>query len=160
MRILRLFLIALLFTLSTAYDYKTYNHTVKNLQSGCSCAGGSIPTWNYETIPLTSAGIGCIGGCGGTRFEIHDYSTTVSVLRVWKGSGSPDDGLKSIEVELFNGKKQTVGITPSRGPDASYEFAPGETIVGDIELCGNGIGSRTGRISFTTSRQKNIYGWG
>jgi len=64
--------------------------------------------------------------------------------------------LKSIEVELFNGKKQTVGITPSRGPDASYEFAPGETIVGDIELCGNGIGSRTGRISFTTSKNQKF----
>jgi len=115
----------------------------------CECAGGSISTWPYETVPISSSGAGCIGGCGGSRFEVHDFATTVSVLKAW--TGGDHNGLSALYIELFNGKVFSLGSVPARGPDAQITFATGETIVGDIELCGNGVGSLTGFIKFQTS---------
>ena len=41
-------------------------------EQNCYCAGGSIPVWNYETVPSAQTGAGCIGGCGGHPFADHD----------------------------------------------------------------------------------------
>jgi len=54
--------------------------------------------------------------------------------------------------QLFDGTRFTVGSIPSHAPDASITFSPGETLVGDFELDGNGIGTRCGRIFFKTSK--------
>jgi hypothetical protein len=113
-----------------------------------NCAMVSI--WQYETIPLAQSGAGCIGGLGGGDFQIHDYGTTVKEIRAW--TGGEKNGLKALYVELFNGRTGVYGNIPAYGPAAVIVLSPGETIVGTMELCGNGIGSRTGYIYFKTSK--------
>jgi len=78
----------------------------------------------------------------------HDYGTNVRELKVW--TGGEHNGFRAIYVKLFNGKEFTAGSIPAYGA-SSITFAQGETIIGTIELCGNGIGTRTGHIHFKTS---------
>jgi hypothetical protein len=92
---------------------------------------------------------GCIGGCGGGPFNFHAFGTTVQTIRAWKGGDH--DGLVALDVQLFSGDRQVMGSIPTRGPDASFTFAIGETLIGDVELCGNGVGTRTGLLRFKTS---------
>jgi len=125
------------------------NITLYTPNSFCNCGGGQVSIYPYESIPISTSGAGCIGGCDGTPFEFHDYATTVSVLRAWTGGSS--DGIHALDIELFNGRRQTFGQAPGTGPSATIQFALGEMIVGDIELCGNGVGTRLGFIRFTTS---------
>ena len=49
-------------------------------EQNCYCAGGSIPVWNYETVPLAQTGAGCIGGCGGYPFADHDTSGQLNTI--------------------------------------------------------------------------------
>eukprot|EP01097_Dermamoeba_algensis_P003620 TRINITY_DN2490_c0_g1_i5.p1 TRINITY_DN2490_c0_g1~~TRINITY_DN2490_c0_g1_i5.p1 ORF type:complete len:404 (-),score=83.69 TRINITY_DN2490_c0_g1_i5:130-1341(-) len=119
-----------------------------SLQDSCYCAGGSVQLWNYETMPLSNTGAGCIGGCGGGPFTIHEYSIPVQELNVWVDG----DDFQAMSVKFFNGNRYTVGSIPARGPNQSIVFALGETIVGTMELCGNGHGSRTGYMDFKTSK--------
>lgn len=123
------------------------------LLGGCSCAGGSIHIWpTYETIPSSNPGhAGCIGGCGGSPFTMHDYMTSVRDLRVWWGHGVENNGFRAIQVVFFNGKQQTHGTLPAAGADASFTFKAGEFLDGVVTLCGNGWGSRTGYLHFKTN---------
>jgi hypothetical protein len=114
----------------------------------CSCGGGTISLYGYEVIPL-DGNTGCVGGCGGNGFSVHNFATSVKTLRVW--TGGDHNGFRAMDIELFDGTARTLGSPPARGPDSQITFSPGEYIVGDMELCGNGVGSRTGYLAFTTS---------
>jgi len=123
------------------------------LLGGCSCAGGSISIWTtYETFPTSNPGnAGCIGGCGGIAFTMHDYMTSVRDLRIWWGHGAEYNGFKAIQVVFFNGKQQTQGVLPASGADASFTFNAGEFLDGVVTLSGNGHGTRTGYLHFKTN---------
>jgi len=74
----------------------------------------------------------------------------VKEMRIW--TGGENNGFTAIYITMSNGNKYSVGNIPARGPDGAITFAPGETLVGTIELCGNGIGTRTGYMYFKTSK--------
>jgi len=120
----------------------------------CYCAGGNVPLFGYETVPSSNTGSGCIGGCDGSPFWVHEEPTNVKELKVWLGGDS--NGFRAIFVQLFSGSEFTQGVIPAQGPDASITFAAGETIVGDITIDGNGIGTRVGHLSFSTSLNQNF----
>lgn len=103
----------------------------------------------------------CIGGFngGGKAYDHHHHGQPIKTLRVWMGGA--DDGVKAIQMETFgdaHGKtfEDTIGIIPARGADNTITFAPGEQIVGDITLCGNGVGTRLGHIGFKTSKDQTF----
>jgi len=122
---------------------------IKNTVGGCDCAGGSTPLFGYETIPISVQGAGCIGSCNGNPYWIHTEQTTVKEIKIWLGGDS--NGFRALYVQLFNGQDFVQGVIPASGPDASITFAVGETIVDDITICGNGVGSVVGYLAFTTS---------
>lgn len=127
------------------------------LGASFKCAGGNIKLYSfYETYARTSGGTACIGGSGGSAFYLHSYRTTVKVLRVWVGHGSPNDGFKAIQVEYFNGKTAHKGSIPSSGADKTFTFNAGEMLDGSIVLGGNGVGSRTGYLHFKTNRGRSF----
>jgi len=127
------------------------------LGASFQCAGGNIKLYSfYETYARTSGGTACIGGSGGSAFYLHSYRTTVKVLRVWVGHGSPNDGFKAIQVEYFNGKTAHKGSIPSSGADKTFTFNAGELLDGSIVLGGNGVGSRTGYLHFKTNRGRSF----
>lgn len=142
----------------TATDVNLAAADDNKLLRGCSCAGGHINIWStYETIPSSNPGhAGCIGGCGGSAFTAHDYMTSVRDLRIWWGHGADHNGFKAIQVVFFNGKQETHGILPASGPDASFSFKAGEYLDGQVTLCGNGIGSRTGYLHFKTNQGREF----
>lgn len=82
---------------------------------------------------------------------MHDYTTTVKTIRVWWGHGVDHDGFKAIQVVFFNGEQKQAGVLPSSGADASFTFNAGEFITGEITICGNGVGTRTGYLHFRTN---------
>jgi len=128
--------------------------TVNSSFDGCYCAGGNTPLFGYETIPTTSNNVGCIGGCDGSPFNVHAEDSTVQNLKVWLGGDH--NGFRAIFVQMFNGQQFTQGSIPSSGPDATITFAAGETIVGDITIDGNGVGTRVGYLAFSTSANQNF----
>lgn len=52
-----------------------------NNELNCSCAGGEIYVYDYETIPLAHTGAGCIGGCGGNPFMFHDPTSELNAVK-------------------------------------------------------------------------------
>lgn len=119
--------------------------------SNCKCSGGSVKYYQYEDVPHSNAGSGCIGGCGGDPFAMHQYQTTIKTLRVWWGHSSEYDGFNAIQVQYFNGQQATIGKIPATGADSEFTFNAGEMLKGQAILCGNGIGTRTGYLSFETT---------
>lgn len=121
-----------------------------NNSSHVTNLGESIYSWGYEEILSDHKGSNCIGGGGGAWFQDHVYSTTVHKITVW---GNGDHGaFSAIQTELFDGTRYVRGNTLSSGnPIAEFEFARGETLTGHLVLSGNGVGSRTGYLKFTTS---------
>eukprot|EP00761_Pharyngomonas_kirbyi_P012770 gb/GECH01012797.1/.p1 GENE.gb/GECH01012797.1/~~gb/GECH01012797.1/.p1 ORF type:complete len:395 (+),score=81.48 gb/GECH01012797.1/:1-1185(+) len=124
--------------------------SISQHNGGCYCAGGNIPSQpSYSKIPQAQDGAGCIGGCGGSPYIFSEDNSNVKELKVWMGGDH--DGATAIYVSFFNGKTHTAGSIPAHNPDGQITFDEGERIVGTIELCGNGIGTRLGHISFKTS---------
>jgi len=121
---------------------------------GYSCVGNTFD--DYETYT------GCVGGspaCGGEEFSYHHYSQPIQTIRAW--TGGADNGLKAIQIQTFqdiHGQSftDTIGKIPANNPDAEITLSPGELISVSIELCGNGIGTRTGHISFKTSKDQTF----
>jgi len=120
---------------------------------GSGCAGGSIPLLApYETYPIGTDNSACIGGDGGSPFHFHQLGSPVQTLQVWVGGGAPNDGIKAIFVQFFDGTSYTAGSIPASGfTKSEFTFEQGETLQGQYILCGNGIGTRTGYIYFETS---------
>jgi len=112
--------------------------------------GDSYSIWDYQTIPAAN-GINVIGGSGGGDYTINEYATTVQNIQIWWGNGSPNNGFKQMNVTLFNGNKYTAGTNGTGGSYAEFTFKQGEYLVGDLILCGNGVGTRAGYIKFTTN---------
>jgi len=125
------------------------SRVIKNTVGGYNCAGGNAPSFPYEIIPISVDGYGCIGGCDGNPFWIHSEQTTVKDIKIWLGG--EDNGFRALYVQMFSGQEYVQGVIPSNGPDATLTFSAGETIVDDITICGNGVGSRVGYLAFTTS---------
>mmetsp|Transcript_14265 Transcript_14265/g.15806 ORF Transcript_14265/g.15806 Transcript_14265/m.15806 type:complete len:381 (-) Transcript_14265:38-1180(-) len=117
----------------------------------CYCEGGAF---GYEAIAISDGGAGCIGGCGGSPFEFHANGTTVERIDVWPKCGA-HGGLRAIKVTLFNGMSKTFG-QPVCSTSNSFTFKPGEYLVGDLILAGDGIGTRTGYIEFTTNLKRTF----
>jgi hypothetical protein len=44
-----------------------------------------------------------------------------------------------------------VGKLPASGPNGEFTFKDGEHLTGDLILCGNGIGTKTGYLGFSTN---------
>jgi hypothetical protein len=117
--------------------------------SDASCIA-DIFTHNYgERVAITSNNVGCIGGTGGTHFEGHALFETVKsfTLHPWGGENDGATGLtwrlsNDVEIHIGNAKKES----------CSFTFEPGDRIVGDIGLHGNGIGTRLGRMEFNVRR--------
>jgi len=119
--------------------------------SGCDCASVDLET--YEHWPSNDAGGGCVGGCGGSDFYHHQPKGVVRSLTVWyNGHVDENSGVKAIRLEYFNDLNTYVYGHSEAGPSSkTIRFQPGETIVGDVTLSGNGFGSRLGFIQFSTS---------
>lgn len=144
-------LLIVLFGLSFASFNSTpiANFTSISLSLGeCFCAGGKVTVFNYEY------GTGCLGACTGNPFEFHEFGSTVRELNVWLGGSN--NGFRAVFIKLFNGKMFTVGKIPANGADGSFTFDAGESIVGSVEICGNGIGTRIGYLRFKTSKGREF----
>lgn len=117
----------------------------------CQCAGG--PLFNNERTPGDDAGGGCVGGCGGQPFTLHKEGGIVRSITVWYGTHvDQNDGIKAIRIAYFGDDNDRVIGKPENGPySKKIDFQPGETIKGDVTLSGNGFGTRTGYIAFSTS---------
>jgi len=115
--------------------------------SGCDCA--PVQLYTNERI---SQSPGCVGGCDGNNFQIHTAGKIVSKLRIWL---EWYEGISAISVAYFGETGyHTVG-SPGSG-STEIVFKPGETIVGDVTLSGNGIGTNLGYIAFKTSTGQNF----
>jgi len=77
------------------------------------------------------------------------------VGRWWRVA--PNDGIKAIFVQFFDGTSYTAGSIPASGfTKSEFTFEQGETLQGQYILCGNGIGTRTGYIYFETSKGRTF----
>jgi len=116
------------------------------------CGGEPTPPFPGEQLPLArhdSRAAKCIGGCGGWDFTWHYEDEAVEELTCW-GHGGDWDSFTSLKVKFTNGKESYIG-TP-KGNSVKFVFDPQETFHGDITISGNGHGTRTGYLAFTTGR--------
>jgi hypothetical protein len=120
--------------------------------AGCNCPSIDYLE-TYENWPSNDAGGGCVGGCGGVGFYHHKSNGVISSLTVWYDTHVDEhSGVKAIRLEYFNDLNTYVYGQPENGASSkTIRFQPGETIVGDVTLSGNGFGSRLGFIQFSTS---------
>jgi len=75
-------------------------------------------------------------------------------LTVWHGGSHEDNhnGIKAIRVRYFNSLTDySAGDPESAAGFESIEFKPGETLIGDVVMSGNGFGTRVGYLKFETS---------
>jgi Jacalin-like lectin domain len=94
-----------------------------------------------------------VGGSGGNPFEIVGQTeSNVTKLRIYKNP-SGKTSLQGIHVTFSDGQEGTAGKTS--GPSQDHIFESGEKITA-MTLWGDGVGSRTGRIQFTTNKKKNF----
>jgi hypothetical protein len=114
----------------------------------------AVDIWSYQVVPQSQTGATLIGGSGGSEFSWNEYGAHIKTLRVWVGGAH--GGLKYIYAEMSNGNIHTAGVQPNWTEDDSITFDDGETIVGDITIGGNGIGTRTGYLGFKTSKGKEF----
>jgi len=54
-----------------------------NSQS-CSCR---VSVYRYQEWPRNQAGGACVGGCGGSEFQINKYGGTMKQITVWTSGG-------------------------------------------------------------------------
>lgn len=73
----------------------------------------------------------------------------LKTISVYVGCKAPKNGIRGIRLLFMDGQLEAMG-TPC-GTLSEFTFAPGETLVGDLTLGGNGVGTRLGHISFKTS---------
>lgn len=98
----------------------------------------------------------CVCTCV-SPFYVHQLGSPVQMLQVWVGSGAPNDGIKAIFVQFFDGTLYTVGSIPASGfTKSEFTFEQGEMLQGQYIICGNGIGMRTGYIYFETSKGRTF----
>lgn len=106
--------------------------------------------WGYNKLPDDQHTTKCVGGCGGDRFTIQYYNTTVQKIQVWW----KEDDFQKIAITFFNGFTNTYGIStelPKNKNQSSFEFKQGEYLIGDVVICGNGHGKNTGQLMFETN---------
>lgn len=113
----------------------------------CKCRFSRYP---YQVWPRNQAGSGCIGGCGGAEFQINRHGATIKQLTVWTAGGRWDL-IKAIRFTYHDDHRVVKGRPEGAGGPWSFTFAPGEYVVGDLALSGDGRGLRLGSIKFTTS---------
>jgi len=116
-----------------------------NRQS-CTC---SFWRQNWQQWPRSREGAGCIGGCGGSDFQIDHDGGIIKTIVVWFHRGNWNDYIRGIRVNYEDGHSEEVG--GREGNPAHFTFQLGEWIVGDLRLSGNGIGTRLGSIAFDTN---------
>lgn len=103
-----------------------------------------------STSPYATGGM--IGGQGG---QYHDFypgaqnvgnvdGRTVAKFEMWAGEWQ----IRGIRITLTDGSSQLFGN--AQGTYNQYSFQPGE-LIRNLSLWGNGMGTRSGRIKFTTS---------
>eukprot|EP00927_Polykrikos_kofoidii_P057341 TRINITY_DN5145_c0_g1_i1.p1 TRINITY_DN5145_c0_g1~~TRINITY_DN5145_c0_g1_i1.p1 ORF type:complete len:380 (-),score=34.23 TRINITY_DN5145_c0_g1_i1:22-1161(-) len=107
----------------------------------------------YEHWPSNDAGGACVGGSSGVDFHHHQKEGVVRSLTVWYTShADSNSGVKAIRLEYFNDLKTHIfGHSEHGQTHQTIRFQPGETLVGDLTLSGNGFGTRLGFIEFSTS---------
>lgn len=149
--------ISLCFTAVCAFERSVPFYSVGYNTSGCHCDTSKVVIHENEVVVTNSAGGGCIGGCGGEGFglQCHDKKLgVVQSLTVWHGTSHEDknNGLKALRIKYFDGiSPVSVGDPSSAEGFETIEFKPGETIIGDVILSGNGFGTRVGYMKFETS---------
>jgi len=121
-----------------------------NIQS-CSCR---IGMYSYQQWPKAQGRYGCIGGCGGSEFQINRAGVTIKELLVLTGDGRRRRAghIKAIRFTYNDNHREWVGDPKfdASGPK-EFKFQPGEYVVGDLQLSGNGKGEFLGSIEFETS---------
>ncbi|CAE8734555.1 unnamed protein product, partial [Polarella glacialis] len=108
--------------------------------------------------------VGCIGGCSGTVFHVAEYLGIVKSLHVrWvgkKGNHDKNAGIRAIGIYYFDDLREyfigTKNEVSSGNRGNSFEFHEGEFVKGDLELSGNGFGTRLGYIGFATSEGRKF----
>jgi len=119
-----------------------------NIQS-CRCR---YSRYTYQVMPISQAGNGCVGGCGGDEFQINRNGGTLKQLDVWTASRDKHSHIKAIRFTYNDNYRVVKGNPVGGGGPVSITFKPGEHVVGDVALSGNGRGSRLGSIKFSTSQ--------
>lgn len=114
----------------------------------CQCAGGKIDRYSYEHVGTEGKNIGCIGGCGGGRFEYHREGQLVKQIRMWYGGGADHSGITYLCWTLTDNSNKCVGSYRGTMCDP-FKFEPYEKIW-SMALHGNGVGTTLGRLQFTT----------
>lgn len=101
-------------------------------------------------------GLGTDGFWGDPRLG-EDGDPQVQTLEVWTVGANNDSHLKAIRCKYHNGRIVTVGTIGGEGP-VSFTFNPGEHLVGDVILRGDGHWwfSHTGYIGFETSHGRSF----
>jgi len=120
-----------------------------NIQS-CGCRGPEL--YSYQQWPLAQGTIGCIGGCGGSEFQINRRGGTIKQLMVWTNNARRRNShIKAIRFTYNDDHAVLQGNPTGASGPWSHNFQPGEYVVDDLKLSGNGRGKFLGSIEFTTS---------
>jgi len=127
----------------------TGNFAAEPPQLKWACAFGTARLYAYERNIQW-----CIGGGTGSAFQIRQNEQTVRQIRVW--TGGANGAIRAILLSYFNGRQFSAGSLPASGATATFTFQVGEYLVDSIVLGGNGIGTRLGHISFTTSNNNRM----
>lgn len=99
------------------------------------------------------AKLNIVGGRGGGAFNlIGQAGSRVKSLRV-NSNPKGKKFLRGVSVTFSDGKTETAGIQD--GPSQEFTFEDGEKVK-ELKLWGDGTGIRTGRILFTTNKDKTF----
>lgn len=110
------------------------------------------PTWTYP-FPIGPFVRGhAVGGGGGGGFQIHEINQGALVRTV--GVHWSNQNLRGIRLTYTNGNRSRQ-IGRAENNHTQLTFQPGEIVV-KASLWGNGRGTRTGRIRFTTNRGQTL----
>lgn len=130
---------------------ETYADVAPALDTDMRSCGCRYSRYSYQVWPRNQNGGGCVGGCGGAEFQINRHGGTIKEMMVWTGTNDKNSHIKAIRFTYHDNHRVVKGDSRGGGGPWTFRFNPGEYVVGDVALSGDGRGRRLGSIRFGTS---------